>query len=132
MRAQCQCGQLAAQVPGPTDQLVVCHCIACQRRSGSPYGTIAYYPAEDVTLTGKATEYSRTADSGNKVTTGFCPDCGSTMWFVGELKPGTIGIPLGLFADPGYPPPARSVYEATMHHWVTIPGDIPHFPRGRT
>jgi hypothetical protein len=54
------------------------------------------------------------------------------MWFVAELKPGIIGIPLGLFADPAYPAPARSVFEEAMHHWVSIPGEIPHYPRGRS
>ncbi len=48
MHAQCLCGQLSAELPGPIDQVVACHCTACQRRSGSPFGTIAYYPQGDV------------------------------------------------------------------------------------
>jgi hypothetical protein len=132
MHAQCQCGQLSAAISGTTDQIVACHCIECQRRSGSPFGVIAYYPAAAVALSGEAREFSRIADSGKRFTTCFCPHCGTTVWCVSEAKPDAIGIPVGTLADPAYPAPARSVYERSMHSWVTVPGKIPHFPGPRT
>ena len=132
MRATCQCGELSAEVPGPGDQIVACHCRACQRRSGSPLGVIAYFTADDVTLTGEVREYTRTADSGRGFTTAFCPTCGATVWFRSEAKPNAIGIPVGAFADPGFPPPVRSVWEVSRHPWLAVPGEIDHFPQGRS
>jgi hypothetical protein len=44
MHAQCQCGQLSAAISGTTEQIVACHCTDCQRRSGSPFGVVAYFP----------------------------------------------------------------------------------------
>lgn len=129
--AQCGCGQLRAEIVGEPDAVVMCHCIACQRRSGSPYGVAAYYPAERVTLTGRSQRYTRVADSGNDFTTGFCPECGSSVWLEGPLKPGVIGITVGAIADPAFPAPVRSVWEVTRHAWVDV-GEIPgRFPRGR-
>lgn len=131
MRAECQCGELAADVAAAADQVVACHCRACQRRSGSPFGVIAYFDAADVTLHGSPREFARAGTSGKPFTASFCPRCGTTLWVRAGGKPDAIGIPVGAFADPGFPAPVRSVWEETQHHWVAIPGAIAHFPRGR-
>ncbi|WP_010411489.1 GFA family protein [Citromicrobium sp. JLT1363] len=80
MEARCQCGQLRAEIPEDVARLgarVMCHCKACQRRTGSPFGLMVYFPREDVILSGESTEYTRIADSGNELTHGFCPTCGT-------------------------------------------------------
>ena len=132
MRAQCQCGQLTADVTASPDAVSACHCRDCQRRSGSPFGVIAYFPAEAVAVAGEAQTYTRPTDSGATFTTGFCPRCGATVWVRADKHPASIGVPVGAFADPAFPPPVRSVYEQSRHTWVVMPGDIPRFPRGRT
>lgn len=134
MRATCQCGQLVVEIEAgyQTDQIVACHCLACQRRTGSPFGVLAYFPAAAVKIAGVAHEYARAGTSGAVFVNGFCPSCGATVWCRTELKPDTIGMPVGAFADPAFPAPVRSVWEETRHDWVAIPGAIPHFPRGRS
>ena len=107
-----------------------CQCLACQRRSGSPCGVLAYYPRTAMTVQGEAREYVRTGTSGAAFGNHFCPACGATVWCTTAFKPETIGIPVGAFADPAYPAPVPSVWEETKHEWVAIPGAIPHFPRG--
>jgi hypothetical protein len=55
MEARCQCGQLRAEIPEDVASLgarVMCHCKACQRRTGSPFGLMVYFPREDVILSG--------------------------------------------------------------------------------
>ena len=131
LHAQCSCGQLSAEITGEPDAVVMCHCVACQRRSGAPFGVAAYYPADRVTLAGTSKRYTRIADSGNAFTTGFCPECGSSVWLEGPLKPGVIGITVGAIADPDFPAPVRSVWEATRHAWVDVGFAGQHFPRGR-
>ncbi len=132
MRAECQCGELSADVEVAAEQVVACHCRACQRRSGSPYGVIAYFDAGDVTLSGTPIEFTRVGTSGQPFITSFCPRCGTTVWVRSGGKPSAVGIPVGLFADPAFPAPIRSVWEEAQHHWVAIPGEVAHFPKGRT
>jgi hypothetical protein len=36
--AQCSCGQLRVQMRGEPVRVSMCHCLACQRRTGSTYG----------------------------------------------------------------------------------------------
>jgi len=59
MRAQCQCGQLAVDLPGPTPAVVACYCQYCQRRTGSPFAALAYYPADNLTIRGEAKRFER-------------------------------------------------------------------------
>lgn len=131
MKAQCQCEQLTADLPGSTPAVVACHCTYCQRRSGSPFGVLAYYPAEQVVMSGEAKHYARPTASGGVFETFFCPDCGSTVAAKASKHPAMIGIAVGAIADPAFQPPVRSVWEASMHKWVVMPEDVQHFPEGR-
>lgn len=101
----------------------VCHCLECQKRSGSAFATQARWPDENVTLTGTFNEWERIADSGHKATYRFCPQCGSTLAYVIEGWPGVTAIPVGAFADPEFPRPRFSVYEHRKHAWADILGD---------
>jgi len=132
MQARCQCGNLTAEVDAAAEPMtVLCHCLDCQRRSGSPFGEIAYYPAESVALAGDAREFTRQTDEGNAFTSGFCPVCGSTVYARASKYPGIVGVTVGTLADPSFPLPARSVYEQSRHSWLEMPTGVPRHPRGR-
>lgn len=132
MHASCQCGSLTAEVTdGAEPMTVLCHCLECQKRTGSPFGMIAYYSSDSVAVAGEAREYTRPTDEGNAFTTGFCPACGSTVYARASKYPGIVGITVGALADPAFPPPLRSVYEQSRHPWIALPDDVPRHPRGR-
>lgn len=121
--ATCRCGQLKAECEGEPVRVSVCHCLACQKRSGSAFSTQARWPEDQVKVTGEAKTWERVADSGHRATYRFCPNCGSTVAFVIEGWPGLVAVPLGAFADPDFPKPRFSVYEHRKHDWVAILGD---------
>jgi hypothetical protein len=73
------CGQLTASCSGDPAQVSLCHCLACQRRTGSTYGIAAFFLRENVVVAGEAKAYSRSSDSGYPVSFYFCPHCGSTF-----------------------------------------------------
>ena len=124
--AACSCGQLRATTRGEPVRISVCHCLACQQRTGSAFGAQARFPRDCVTTEGRATRYVRTADSGNTLIFNFCPDCGATVYYGIEHIPEVIAIPLGAFADPDFPAPKFSVYESRRHGWVVIDADVEH------
>ena len=104
----------------------VCHCLACQRRTGSVFGAQARFPREAVVISGHGTEFVRVGDEGTRTTFTFCPSCGATVFYVSEGLEESIAIPVGAFADPTFPPPAFSVYEDRMHGWISMPQDMEH------
>lgn len=131
MKASCQCGKLKVKVPGPTIAVVACHCLACQKRSGSPFGEAAYWLHEEVSIEGEAVQFDRSTDLGGLFSQFFCPHCGTTVYMRGTKNPTMTGVPIGLFDDPHSMQPIRSVWEDMRHSWVTIPTAIQHFPRAR-
>jgi hypothetical protein len=132
MQAHCQCESLSAEVDDDAKAMtVLCHCRDCQRRSGSPFGVMAYFPNEAVRISGEAREFTRQTDEGNSYTNGFCPTCGSTLYGRASKYPALTGISLGTIADPDFPMPARSVFEQSRHAWVSIPAGMPRHMRGR-
>jgi hypothetical protein len=106
----------------------ICHCLDCQKRTGSPFGQQARWSAENVRIEGAATSFVRVGDSGGRCTLRFCPVCGSTVYYEIDAMPGVIAVPVGAFADPGFPSPTFSVYEERKHGWVTVPDGIEHLP----
>lgn len=121
--ATCRCGQFKAECEGEPVRVSVCHCLECQKRSGSAFATQARWPDEKVKLTGQFKTWQRVADSGHVATYRFCPDCGSTLAYVIEGWPGVTAIPVGAFADSDFPQPRFSVYEHRQHAWVSICAD---------
>ena len=124
--ASCSCGQLAAEVEGDPLRVSVCHCLACQRRTGSAFGVQARFPRSAVAISGRGTEFVRVGDEGTRATFTFCPQCGATVFYVMAGMEDSIAIPVGAFADPSFPAPSFSVYEERMHGWVGLPPDIEH------
>ncbi|QDF38842.1 GFA family protein [Bradyrhizobium symbiodeficiens] len=129
IEARCSCGALSLSLPGPSQLVVACHCLDCQRRTGAPFGVGAFYQVEAVTISGTPNPYVRTAASGGKVRSYFCPDCGSTVYWQADNLPAMIGVAVGAIADPDFPPPVRSVFEQSKHGWVEIEG-AEHFQQG--
>lgn len=124
--AACCCGALRLSVDAEPMRISICHCEACQRRTGSIFGVQAWFLKDHVVIEGESRQYRRVADSGNGIVFHFCPACGSTVFYEPESRPQMVGVPVGAFADGSFPQPSVSIYEVRMHHWVSLPEDMEH------
>jgi hypothetical protein len=124
--ASCSCGQLTATVDGDPIRVSVCHCSACQRRTGSVFGVQARFARANVRFSGQGREFVRVGDEGGQSTFTFCPACGATVHYTMAGLEEFVAIPVGSFADPTFPGPSFSVYEERMHPWVVMPEGIEH------
>jgi hypothetical protein len=124
--ASCSCGRLSARTIGEPVRISICHCFACQRRTGSVFGAQARFTISDVQISGKSHAFTREADDGGTITFHFCPYCGATVHYEIEGLEDYVAIPVGAFADSSFPAPAFSVYEDRMHSWVVMPKNIEH------
>ncbi|TIU83618.1 MAG: GFA family protein, partial [Mesorhizobium sp.] len=109
-RAECSCGQLSATCAGEPVRISVCHCLDCKRRTGSAFSYNVRFAEADVTIDGRALQFTRTGEQGGQITYSFCPDCGTTVHYRIDTQPGLTAIPVGAFADPSFPPPFQSFY----------------------
>jgi hypothetical protein len=125
--ARCCCGSLRAEVTGEPWIVGICHCMECQRRTGSAFAVVTFFPKEQVRIEGPSKVYVRSGDSGRGVECHFCPDCGSSVFWYAEARPDHIGIASGAFADPSMPSPTVSIWETTRHPWVTFDHPVDRF-----
>jgi len=124
--ASCSCGQLVATVTSDPVRVSICHCLACQRRTGGVFGVQARFAADSVSVSGASKEYLRVGDDDSQIRFHFCPACGATVHYTIDGHEELIAIPVGAFADPSFPAPTSSVYEGRMHSWVRVPSNVEH------
>ena len=125
-KASCDCGQLSLVCEGEPVRVGMCHCFACQKRTGSIFGVQARFAPANVTREGRASEYVRVGDEGGRITFRFCPTCGSTVYWEQDGVD-LIAVAVGAFSDPKFPPPRYAVYEARRHSWASMPElDVEH------
>lgn len=129
--ASCCCGQLRLEVQGEPLGVGVCHCLACQRRTGSVFAALASFRTP-YTMTGAASEYVRTGDQGSRFRFRFCPVCGSNVFHSEEGESGRVSVAVGAFADPGFSAPRVSVYDCRRHPWVQLPAGVVAFDKNPT
>jgi len=126
--ATCTCGQLSITVHGECLGNGICHCLACQSRTGSVFATLGAWAAP-YEIKGRATQYVRTGDAGTQSRFNFCPVCGSTVFHTEEGTDDFVMVAIGCLADPDFPAPQDSVYDSRRHHWVKVPDSVPAFAR---
>jgi hypothetical protein len=131
--ATCACEQLRVSCAGDPVKISLCHCLECQKRTGSVLSVQARLPIEHLTIEGQSTTWTVPSDSGKPAsrcdsmggTYHFCPECGSTVYWEIAAAPELLGVAIGTFADPTFPPPMISGFEAYGHPWAMNPSDLP-------
>jgi hypothetical protein len=129
--ARCHCGALKVVASGEPERVYLCHCRACQRRTGTAFHFGASYQKTQVRLEGAHKIYERAADSGFRIRFYFCPDCGTNLYWEGDRNPAVCGVAVGAFDPASFAPPSYSIWEESMHPWLGLSPDIPHYPQGR-
>lgn len=119
--ASCSCGQRHIDVEGAPGNVGLCHCLACQQRSGSVFAALAAF-RPPYKVTGEATEFVRTGDRGAQFRFRFCPVCRTNLFHTVEgYEERSVAVAVGAFADPEFSAPTVSVYDCRRHPWVTLP-----------
>jgi hypothetical protein len=126
-QATCSCGNLVVRTRGEPVRVSICHCLACQKRTGSVFAVQARFALDAVTIEGPSREYVRIGGSGSAARFKFCGECGGTVCWQADAVPGFVTVAVGAFADPHFPQPLVSVYEESQHAWVGLPDDMDHF-----
>ena len=126
--ASCACGRLKVRCEGEPRRISMCHCVDCQRRTGSIFSIAAFFDRGTISVVrGASKAFTRDSAAGKPVTFHFCPDCGSTVFWEPNRMPQLIGIAVGAFADLSFPQPDQSVWTNNKHAWLSLPGEMRTF-----
>jgi hypothetical protein len=95
----------------------------------------ARLPIEHVTIEGRSKTWTFPTDSGKPATfrscdSGgatyhFCPVCGSTVYWELAIAPAFLGVAVGTFADPTFPPPMITGFSAYGAEWAMNVSALP-------
>lgn len=114
----CLCGAVSYKVSGPLRPVIACHCTQCRKASGHHVAATSA-PREAVEITGEISWF-RSSENARR---GFCPICGSNLFWDG---PGTN---LSIFAGTLDPPTglqlAGHIYCADKGDYYTIADALP-------
>ena len=123
----CHCGRIRYTAEVEPANVRLCHCTDCQRLSGSAYRVSVPARSEDFELQGEPRIYVKTADSGNRVSRGFCPTCGSPVLSRNSAMAGMAFVRASSLDDPDQFTPQMVVYTARAAAWDPPASGLPSF-----
>ena len=127
--AACHCGQLRLEVSGDPFSVSICHCLACQRRTGSAFGMQAGFKADQVA--GRRSLRRLRADLGRGGQEGarlpLLPRLRIAGLLHGADRAGPDRRLGGLVRRPVVPAADGVGLRLRRHRWVGLPDSIQRF-----
>ena len=120
----CLCGAIRYDTSGPLRPVLYCHCGMCRRFHGH-YGAYTAVSADKLRLSG--TVEPRWYQSSGVASRGFCPNCGSSL-FWRRKDSDRISIAAGSLDGPTGLATAGHIYTADQGDYYEIEGDAPRWP----
>jgi hypothetical protein len=125
----CACGAIRYECSSEPILTFNCHCLNCQKASGSAFASCLMVPSADLKLAqGEPKYYTVTADNGYPISRGFCPECGSPVLVELPYKPRIAIIQAASLDDPSWHRPAADIYTKRAHPWDYMNPELPKFP----
>lgn len=121
----CLCGEVRYRVPAQPEEVVVCHCLNCQKQAGSAFSVVAFFKRDALQLTGELQTYEDRGTSGQRVYRKFCGNCGSPVVTDTDSAPemGLIFIKAGTLDEVDDLKPSVHVWTSRKQCWLTLAED---------
>lgn len=101
-----------------------CHCLDCQRQTGSAFVLNALIEADRVeVLEGATRGFPQPTDSGRPHVIQRCADCGTALWSNYGGREEIRFLRVGTLEEPSMLAPDVHIYTRSKQPWVKLPGD---------
>jgi hypothetical protein len=125
----CMCGKVRYECTADPIFMGNCHCLDCQKATGTAYEAAIGIPAPALKVTGTVKYHEVKADSGNTISRGFCPECGSRLLGKTSGVPDLAMITAGSLDDPTQYVPQLDIYISSAQPWDHMNPALPKFPK---
>lgn len=125
----CYCGNLQYAITGEFSSQCFCHCRSCQLAGGAPFlawGTI------DRTRFDITHGTLKVITKSTRVTRGFCDQCGTSLTYLHDNRPGELDICLATIDEPGLVRPDYHIWVADKLPWISIDDGLPQYQEWRS
>jgi hypothetical protein len=123
----CACGAVRYRLTSDPLFIHCCHCLNCQRQTGSAFVINLLIEADRVELlTGDPQPVDVPRDDGSKQTISRCPTCQVAV-FSDYGRPEVRFVRGGTLDDPAAVAPDVHIFTRSKLPWVTLPDSVPAF-----
>lgn len=122
LKGSCLCGACGFAVEGDVQGASVCHCTQCRKMSGHTWSS-AYAPVAQISITGPVAWY----DATPLATRGFCPTCGSSLFWKAHGED-TMSFALGALDGPTGLSLEKHIFTADRGDYYHIADGLPQKP----
>ncbi len=118
-KGRCLCGRVSWQSKSVPTGAAVCHCGQCRRQSGHVWAS-AQVPQAELSIVGEP-KWFRASETAKR---GFCPDCGSFLFWQGDgedevsVSLGSIDAPTGIELE-------KHIFTSDKGDYYKISDDVP-------
>ncbi len=123
LSGRCMCGSVTWTYSGETIRNLVCHCADCQRATSSPMTAFLGLRPGQLHWAGEIEHY----ESSPGTHRGFCPRCGTRLYFRSQKWPDEIHIHAATLMNPGEYQPDAQVFMRSRAEWLDRLSSIPGY-----
>jgi len=119
----CQCGAIRYLAVGEAGPVFVCHCLDCQKQSGSAFGmSLVIAPKSFQLQSGTLSTFHTSTASGRDKVCAFCPTCGVRIY---NATSALMSIKVGTLDDTSQIKPDAHYWTKRKQAWSQLPQDVP-------
>ena len=116
---RCLCGSVSFRISTDPIATRLCWCRDCQHLASN--GTVnMLVSADSLTISGVLAEHTKAADSGNKVTRQFCPNCGSHLFAKSSARPKFRIVRAGNLDETSSVQPTMNIWASSAPLWACL------------
>ena len=124
----CACAGVRYRMTGAPMFVHCCHCLDCQRQTGSAFVLNALIETARVEiLASEPVRFSMPTDSGRPHGVYRCKVCGTAVWSEYGGLAALRFVRVGTLDNPHALPPNVHIYTRSKQPWLQLPPDVPAF-----
>ena len=121
LAGRCMCRAVTWTYSGEITRNLVCHCTDCQRATSAPLTAFLGMKLEQLSWAGEIVHYESSPD----IFRGFCPSCGTRLYFRSDKWPNEIHVHAATMADPSQYRPDAQTFVGSKAEWLDRLNSIP-------
>jgi hypothetical protein len=129
IRGGCLCGAVRYTLTLAPNYVYFCHCLDCQKESGSPFVTDMNVGRTAVHIDGPLSRHTRTGESGKSIHRFFCTACGTTLYTKFDIDPEHVSIKACSLDDPSTLKPDRHLFWVRKQPWLHLADNLTVYDR---
>lgn len=125
-KGSCLCGKVTAEIAGPIESIIHCHCSKCRKNSGTAFSTNGFVLKAHFKIT-KGQNYLGEYETSPGKRRYFCKTCASPIYSASSTTPNYIRLRLGFLDSDIEERPKSHNFVNSKANWEVFEATLPHY-----